>query len=105
MEVSDLQNKVTNFVNKNNLEIQVENRFLDLISEVGELSKEVLEGSNYGKRKFSNTKKWDDEFGDVLFSLIAIANKTEVDFEVALDRALNKYQKRYDEKGHISSGN
>ncbi|WP_027340696.1 MazG nucleotide pyrophosphohydrolase domain-containing protein [Halonatronum saccharophilum] len=104
MEVFDLQSKVYKFVKENNLETKIESRLLDLVSEVGELSKEVLKGSNYGKEKFENTDEWINEFGDVLFSLICIANKTEINLEVALDKALNKYGKRFNEKGNISSG-
>jgi len=104
MEVSYLQSKVYNFAKENNLETKIESRLLDLVSEVGELSKEFLKSSNYGKEKFENTDKWINEFGDVLFSLICVANKTEIDIEIALDKAFNKYEKRFNEKGNISSG-
>ena len=43
--------------------------------------------------------------GDVLFTLICMANKTGVDLEVALDKAINKYQNQINEKGKISSDN
>ena len=104
MELSDLQNKVTDFVKNNELETSIEVRLIDLVSEIGELSKENLKISNYGKEEFQKTEEWESEFGDVLFSLICIANKTDIDLEKSLNKALNKYKKRSKLKGDISSG-
>ncbi|MFO7814521.1 MAG: MazG nucleotide pyrophosphohydrolase domain-containing protein [Halanaerobiales bacterium] len=73
------------------------------MSELGELSKESLKSSDYGKAKFKPTDKWVNELGDVLFSLLCVANNTEVDLEVALNKALNKYRKRFNKKGNIGS--
>jgi NTP pyrophosphatase (non-canonical NTP hydrolase) len=103
-ELASLQNKVLNFVKKNKIETQVESRLLDLSSEIGELSKEVLKGSDYGSKKFVNTDEWVNEFGDVFFSLICLANRTEVDLERPLEKALDKYRERTNYKGDISSG-
>lgn len=105
MDTLDLQNEISNFVKKHNIETSVEARLLDLVSEVGELSKEVLEGSKYGKDKFVKTPEWENEFGDVLFSLICIANKTDINIESAINKALDKYKKRFAQKGEIGSGN
>ncbi len=104
MKVYDLQKKVADFVRVNNLETNVEMRLLDLVSEIGELSKEVLKGSNYGKEDFHITDEWTNELGDVLFTLICVANKTGVNLEEALKNVLNKYEKRLKEKGTIGSG-
>jgi len=104
MEISDMQSKVSDFVEENQLEIEVEIRLLDLMSELGELSKESLKSSDYGKTKFKNTDEWVNELGDVLFSLICIANNTEINLEIALNKALNKYRKRFNEKGDVGSG-
>ena len=104
MEISDLQRKVSDFVKENKLETKVEIRILDLMSELGELSKESLKSSDYGKERFKTTDEWVNELGDVIFSLMCVANNTEVDLEVALNKALNKYEKRYNGKGNISSG-
>lgn len=104
MELSDLQNKVVDFVENNELETNIEVRLIDLISEIGELSKENLKISNYGKEEFKKTEEWESEFGDVLFSLICIANNTDIDLEKSLNKALDKYKKRNKLKGDISSG-
>lgn len=104
MELSSLQHEVLSFVKQNNLQTSVQIRLLDLVSEIGELSKEVLKGSNYGKKELKNTENLFDEFGDVLFSLICIANNTDIDLEKALNTALNKYRKRFKENGQFGSG-
>jgi NTP pyrophosphatase (non-canonical NTP hydrolase) len=104
MKISDLQEKVSGFVKNNELETNVETRLLDLTSEIGEVAKAAVKGSHYGKEKFTATDEWTNELGDVLFSLICVANKTEVDLETALNKALAKYQNRFEETGEISSG-
>lgn len=104
MNLTDLQKDVLSFVSDNNLETTVETRLLDLVSEVGELSKEILKGSDYGKEEFQITSNLSDEFGDVLFSLICIANSTDVDLEKALKAALYKYRKRIEQTGQLGSG-
>lgn len=66
----------------------MENRVLDLVLEVGELSKEVLKETNYGETTYSNTDQWIEEYGNVLFSLICIANATGIDMVSALEEFL-----------------
>ncbi|MBM3944954.1 MAG: nucleotide pyrophosphohydrolase [SAR202 cluster bacterium] len=104
METARLQDKVAAFVKRHGLDAGVEARLLDLVSEAGELSKEALKGSAYGKKPFAPTGEWTSEMGDVLFSLAALANATGVDLEVALDEALAKYEARLAEKGDVGSG-
>ena len=50
--MENIQKFVAEFVEKAGVETSVEFRLLDLVSEMGELSKEVLKGTNYGKRVF-----------------------------------------------------
>ena len=95
--------KVKQFVKQHGIETKVEARLLDLISEVGELSKEWLKGSDYGNEQLKPTKGWEDELGDVMFSLTCIANTTGVSLEKALESALKKYARRFSCKGHIGS--
>jgi len=54
------QKSVANFVKKHNLESSGESRLLDLLSEIGELAKEALEGSGYGKNPFTQTEAWEE---------------------------------------------
>jgi len=105
MNLNEIQDIVKDFVNRNNMEASLEIRALDLVSEVGELSKEILKGTKYGKQEFSVTQGWTNEFGDVLYSLICLANIGGVDLENAINTAMDKYKKRFVEKGDMGSGN
>ncbi len=104
MNLFEVQNLVKRFTKNKNISSSISVRVIDLVSEVGELSKEILKGTNYGKKKFVKTEEWDSEIGDVLFSLICIANQTETNLEDCLNYALNKYEKRFADKGDLGSG-
>ncbi len=99
------QNDVAQFVNQYNLEIPAKDRMLDLTSEIGELAKEILKSTDYGNRDFHPAEAWMDELGDVFFSLICIANTTDVNLLDSLTVALAKYQARLRDQGEPGSGN
>lgn len=103
MELSALQKIVDRFTKEKDMNSKVEVRMIDITSEVGELSKEVLKGTNYGEKVFSPTRGWEEELGDVLFSLICIANETNTSLEDSLMTVLDKYEKRFSSKGHLGS--
>ena len=96
--MNEVQKKVQLFCKKNNLSNSKEHRVLDIVSEIGELSKEILKASNYGKSSYVSNEKIKLELGDVLFSLITLANSLDVNLEAALETVLKKYEKRI-EKG------
>ena len=96
--MNEAQKKVQLFCKKNNLSSSVEHRVLDVVSELGELSKEILKASSYGKSSYVSNEKIKLELGDVLFSLITLANSLDVNLEAALETVLKKYEKRI-EKG------
>lgn len=100
----DIQEKVNDLIKKYDLESSLEIRYIDLVSEVGELGKEILKGNDYGKKDFCNTENLESEIGDVLFSLVCIANGSNIDLQDALDKVLKKYKERFLEKGNIGSG-
>lgn len=102
--MQEIQEKVNEMIKKYDLDTSVEIRFIDLVSEVGELGKEILKGNNYGKNEFTKTDNLESEIGDVLFSLICIANELNIDLKVALDEVIEKYNSRFSEKGNIGSG-
>lgn len=105
MTFSPFQADVAQFVKQHNLEIQLGDRMLDLTSEVGELAKEILKSTDYGCQNFAPTDAWVDELGDVLFSLICLANTTKIDLLDALNGALSKYQSRLRDKDNAGSNN
>lgn len=104
MELRDIQELVRKFVENKKINSPVEVRIIDLASEVGELSKEVLKATGYGSKEFEKTREWDSEIGDVLFSLVCIANQTETNLEECLKHVLDKYEKRFASKGELGSG-
>ncbi len=103
-EMSSLQRTVASFVEEAGIEAPVHARLLDLVSEVGELSKEALKGASYGREAFRPPDGWAREMGDVLFALVCLANDTGVDLEAALDGALGKYRERLARGGDAGSG-
>jgi NTP pyrophosphatase (non-canonical NTP hydrolase) len=104
MELAALQKKVASFTENYKLEIAVPFRLLDLMSEAGELAKENLKSSNYGRTDFAPSVSWAEEVGDVFFALLCIANSTNLDLEEALSVVLDKYQKRLNITGQAGSG-
>lgn len=104
MSLWEAQSLIKKFTKDKGLNSSVDIRMIDLASEVGELAKEILKGTNYGTKKFESTEELSDEIGDVLFSLICIANETETNLEDCLKGVLKKYEKRLDNKGDMGSG-
>ncbi len=99
IEMKNIQNKIENFCNENNLNSDAEVRLLDLVSEVGEVSKEILKASDYGRSEYQVNENIELEIGDLFFSLITLANSLQIDLEKALSKVLDKYQ------GRIRTGN
>lgn len=102
--MNDMQTLVKDFCLKHKLCSSKNARLLDLVSETGELAKEFLKITAYGQKDdFIKNDSLMLEFGDVLFSLLALANSLEIDTRVALDMALAKYDKRIKNKNSPSS--
>jgi len=97
------QKKVMNFIQDHNLDMSFTYRVLDLISELGEVAKEICKQSTYGQNPFQSDQNFIQELGDVFFSLCALANKCSIDLNHALDETLSKYRKRIQSKGHAGS--
>ncbi|MFH1189030.1 MAG: MazG nucleotide pyrophosphohydrolase domain-containing protein [bacterium] len=97
--MKNIQREVSEFISQHNLHYAPEYQALELVSSVGEISKEIIKMSNYGKNEFLEYhKELDSEIGDALFSLIIIANKFDIDLGFILDQTLSKYKDRIDVK-------
>ena len=90
----ELQLKIKEFCKEHNLESPIEHRVLDTMSELGEVAKEILKMSDYGRKPVEYKEELKLELGDVLYSLITIANTLDIDLEDALNIVLEKYKKR-----------
>lgn len=104
MTLKEAQRKVKEFVERNMMEASPEIRALDLISEVGEVSKEIIRMTDYGRKRPESRKELADEMGDAFFSLLCLANTLGIDMEASLDSALAKYNNRIKNTRIASSG-
>lgn len=89
----DEQQRVAAFVDQHGLEAPPAFRLLDLLSELGEVAKDVNESTGYGTEP-ETVAVSTDELGDTLFALLALAEALDVDAGEALDVALEKYERR-----------
>lgn len=94
MEIQELQAAVDNFLSEHGLPNTPEISGLDLMAEVGELSKALLTSGSYGETPAEYTEEIGAELGDVFYSLILLANTFDVDLEQALEKTLEKYRRR-----------
>lgn len=97
------QQRVASFLDEHDLETDPAYRVLDLASEVGELAKDVNESTSYGRDSGAQTIS-EDELGDALFCILALAVETDIDATDALDSALTKYQSRLETRAKPASG-
>ncbi len=101
--MSDWQRRVAAFTQRHDLLHDPATHTLDLVSEVGEVAKEVLLSTDYGQRAPQPRPQLADELGDALYSLLALAQACDVDAGSALDAALEKYERRLTERGKAGS--
>lgn len=97
----DAQDRVAAFVEAHDLQANPAYRVLDLVSEVGEVAKEVNRSTGYGET--GEVEIAPDELGDTLFALLALAETVDVDAGAALEAALAKYEGRLEERGDAGS--
>ena len=102
--MKDIQKKVKLFCEKNELNSPIEHRVLDTMSELGEVAKEILKMSDYGDRPIKYNDNLKMELGDLLYSIITIANVFDIDLDEALNEVIRKYEQRI-LKGSPSSDN
>lgn len=100
-----LQKNVKDFCEKNSMEAPIAHRALDMLSELGELAKEILKSSDYGKKDPKKTKELELELGDVQYSLLTIANYFDIDVTDACKAVLKKYNARLEKTASAGSGN
>lgn len=96
--MNSIQNKVKEFANKYHLQYSPEIIVLDLVSEIGEVAKEILESTSYGKKSYEFRKEIIIEIGDVFYSLINLANYFKINLEDALKLVIHKYEDRLKRK-------
>ncbi|MFA6522150.1 MAG: MazG nucleotide pyrophosphohydrolase domain-containing protein [Patescibacteria group bacterium] len=94
MTIQELQAQIKLFTANNHLDSSPESRILDTMSELGEVAKEMLKMTDYGKQPMQFREEMKMELGDVLYSLITTANALDVNLEEALQIVIAKYETR-----------
>jgi NTP pyrophosphatase (non-canonical NTP hydrolase) len=97
------QQRATQFAQNHNLSHPPSVYALDLMSELGEVTKEILLATDYGERPFHPSPTFQSELGDTLYTLCQLAASAGVDLEDAFTATLAKYEERWHNKGHIGS--
>lgn len=100
-----MQDRVSALIDAYHLNTDIQVRTLDLVSEVGELAKEVLKGSEYGRKVYEHTPYVQEELGDCLFSLLALFHALNQQPEQALELVIQKYTQRFAQSKQFDSGN
>lgn len=101
--MTNWQRRVADFARCHDLRHDPAIHTLDLVSEVGEVAKEVLLSTDYGRRALQFRPRLVDELGDALYSLLMLAEACGVDAGGALDATLEKYERRLTERGIAGS--
>jgi NTP pyrophosphatase (non-canonical NTP hydrolase)/ribosomal protein S17 len=99
-----IQSRIKKFCEKHSLESPPEHRVLDLVSETGEVAKEILKMTEYGRKPLEFRKEIKSELGDAFYSLITVADYFDINLEEALKLAIEKYEGRL-KKGSAGSEN
>ena len=99
-----MQKQVNRFIESHSLSCGALARYVDLVSETGELGKALLLATDDGKNAFQPTENAREEIGDCLFSLLALCSEMGIDAQDALDKAIDKYGTRLTQKGDAGSG-
>ncbi|MFW6135773.1 MAG: MazG nucleotide pyrophosphohydrolase domain-containing protein [Chloroflexota bacterium] len=103
MREDEWQREVAAFLRRHQLRYDPATHALDLVSEVGELTKELLLATDYGRRTPQFGAGLAEELGDALYSLLALAEVCEVDTDEALRTALAKIERRLADRGEAGS--
>jgi NTP pyrophosphatase (non-canonical NTP hydrolase) len=97
------QQRSAHFAQKHNLSHPPSVYVLDLMSELGEVAKEILLVTDYGERPFQPDPNLQSELGDILYSLCQLANCVDIDLDNAFTATLVKYERRKQANNTISS--
>jgi NTP pyrophosphatase (non-canonical NTP hydrolase) len=97
------QGEVAQFLEENGMTAPPAYRLLDLAAEVGEVAADAAKSSEYGEAPDSLSVP-EDELGDALFALLALAEELDTDAGKALATSLSKYEARIDADGDAGSG-
>ena len=99
--MNNFQHEAAKLAQKYCLNANLTARYMDLVSEIGELGKELLLGSEYGNKELKITDDATKEIGDIVFALAMLANEMNLDLDECFAEAMEKYRKRFEQTGQI----
>jgi len=95
MEIIKAQEKVDTYIKNFGGYWRELSMLARLLEEVGELSKSMNIKFGDKKSKYEgDAKETEEELADVLFTVLAIANKLKINIDEALIKKINKYSQR-----------
>jgi len=80
-----------------NMDKETYARAVKLVEEVGELFNEILKNSTLQRKEKQNVhENLSEEFADVIITTLLLAKRMDVDVKRALEKKVEKINKRYD---------
>ncbi len=68
--------------------------FASVVEEVGELAREINDREGYKKKRSINEESLGLELGDIIFSVVCLANYYRIDLDKAFRSVMEKYENR-----------
>ena len=94
----DAQQQAADFAREHGLSLSAQGRFIDLVSEIGELGKEILKQPAMRRSHLPTIRRLRRRWADCLFSILCLCSCLGLDAQDALELALQKYEERFVEK-------
>lgn len=90
----DLQ-PLREFIAQHHLETQPAYSLLDIMSELGEVAKELLQGTDYGRGSGeADATRMREEIGDLMFAVAYLSTLYDIDPEAAMWESVRKFERR-----------
>lgn len=99
----EVQEKVKAFAKEHNMQNDPQWHALNIVSDMGGLSKEILKSTDHGRRDPAHNPRIDKEIGHVFFNLLMLANEYEVDITHEIEKTLKNYNKKKYLHGRLST--
>src|SRR5690349_6072905 len=92
MPVHQLQTTVTNAIDRLDLHATAPTLLLELQGRLGKLGAEALRLTANGRRPFRPDVHWGDALGNLMFTVLSLADQTGVDLNDAVTAAITRLE-------------
>ena len=90
-----MENLVKQFNEKYMEPLQPNIRIQDIMSEIGELAKEVVKIQDYENKNFEINDDLILEYGDALYTLLSFELENNIDIDLVIKKIIDKYKSRF----------